>query len=134
MLQAAAPSSCLCVTSWFAMCGPRRSFCSACALSLCVFAARTRRLLVVCEVALCLVLLIGAGLMIRSLWELRKVQPGFDPHNVLTMTVPLPPNRYSSPAGQISFFQDVLTRIRALPGVDSAGVIDSLPLNGGGSI
>src|SRR5437588_12119103 len=95
---------------------------------------RTRRLLVVSEVALCLVLLIGAGLMIRSLWELRKVQPGFDPHNVLTMTVPLPPNRYSSPAGQISFFQDVLTRIRALPGVDSAGVIDSLPLNGGGSI
>ena len=93
----------------------------------------TRRLLVVSEVALSLVLLIGAGLMIRSLWELRKVQPGFDPHNVLTMTVPLPANRYSSPAGQISFFQEVLTRIRALPGVDSAGVIDHLPLNGGGS-
>lgn len=94
----------------------------------------TRRLLVVSEVALSLVLLIGAGLMIRSLWELSKVQPGFDPHNVLTLTVPLPPNRYSSPAGQISFFQDVLRRIRALPRVDSAGVIDSLPLNGGGSI
>jgi putative ABC transport system permease protein len=93
----------------------------------------TRRLLVISEVALSLVLLIGAGLMIRSLWELRKVQPGFDSQNVLTMTVPLPRNRYSSPAGQINFFQDVLARIRALPGIDSAGVIDSLPLSGGGS-
>ena len=93
----------------------------------------TRRLLVVSEVALSLVLLIGAGLMIRSLWELRKVQPGFDPQNVLKMTVPLPANRYSSPAGEVSFFQETLTRIRALPGVDSAGVIDSLPLDGGGS-
>ena len=93
----------------------------------------TRRLLVISEVALSLVLLVGAGLMIRSLWELRKVEPGFDPQNVLTMTVRLPQNRYSSPAGQISFFQDVLRRVRALPGVDSAAVIDSLPLGGGGS-
>ena len=93
----------------------------------------TRRLLVICEVALSLVLLIGAGLMIRSLWELRKVQPGFDPHNVLTLRVPLPANRYSSPAGQINFFQDVLAHIRALPGIDSAAVIDSLPLSDGGS-
>ena len=92
----------------------------------------TRRLLVISEVALSLVLLIGAGLMIRSLWELRKVEPGFDPHNVLTMTVPLPANRYSSPAGQINFFQDVLAHIRALPSIDSAGVIDSLPLSSGG--
>ncbi|HKW64291.1 MAG TPA: ABC transporter permease [Candidatus Acidoferrum sp.] len=93
----------------------------------------TRRLLVVSEVALSLVLLIGAGLMIRTLWELRKVQPGFDSHNVLTMTVPMPRNRFSSPSGEISFFQDALTRVRALPGIESAGVIDSLPLNGGGS-
>ncbi|HEV2193971.1 MAG TPA: ABC transporter permease [Candidatus Acidoferrum sp.] len=93
----------------------------------------TRRLLVVSEVALSLVLLIGAGLMIRSLWELRKVQPGFDSHNVLTMAVPFPRNRFPSPAGEISFFQDALTRVRALPGVESAGVIDDLPLNGGGS-
>lgn len=92
----------------------------------------TRRLLVVSEVALSLVLLIGAGLMIRSLWELRKVQPGFDPHNVLTMTVPLPANRFPSPAGEIHFFEDALNRIRALPGIDSAGVVDTLPLNGEG--
>jgi putative ABC transport system permease protein len=94
---------------------------------------KTRRILVISEVALSLVPLIGAGLMIRSLWELRKVPPGFDPHNVLTMTVPLSANRFLSPAGQINFFHDALTRIRALPGVDSAGVIDNLPLNGGGS-
>ena len=93
----------------------------------------TRRLLVVSEVALSLVLLIGAGLMIRSLWELRKVQPGFDAHNVLTLTVPMPRNRFSSPSGEINFFQEALTRVRALPGVESAGVIDDLPLNGGGS-
>ena len=93
----------------------------------------TRRLLVVSEVALSLVLLIGAGLMIRSLWELRRVQPGFDAHNVLTMTVPMPRNRFSSPSGEINFFQDALTRVRALPGVASVGVIDDLPLNGGGS-
>jgi len=93
----------------------------------------TRRLLVVSEVALSLVLLIGAGLMIRSLWELRKVQPGFDPHSVLTMTVPMPRNRFSSPSGEINFFQDALARVRALPGVDSASVIDNLPLNSGGS-
>jgi putative ABC transport system permease protein len=93
----------------------------------------TRRLLVVSEVALSLVLLIGAGLMIRSLWELSKVQPGFDAHNVLTMTVPLPRNRFPSPAGEIHFFEDALNRIRALPGIESAGVIDDLPLNGGGS-
>jgi putative ABC transport system permease protein len=93
----------------------------------------TRRLLVISEVALSLMLLIGAGLMIRSLWELRKVRPGFDPGNVLTMTVPLPRNRFLSPAGEIGFFQEALTRVRALPSVESAGVIDDLPLNGGGS-
>jgi predicted permease len=95
--------------------------------------SKTRGLLVVSEVALSLILLIGAGLMVRSLWELRSVKPGFDPRNVLTMTVPLPSTKFPSPAGQISFFQEVLQRVRALPGVESAGVIDDLPLGGGGS-
>jgi putative ABC transport system permease protein len=95
--------------------------------------SKTRGLLVVSEVALSLILLIGAGLMVRSLWELRSVKPGFDPRNVLTMTVPLPSTKFPSPAGQISFFQEVLQRVRALPGVESAGVIDNLPLGGGGS-
>jgi len=94
---------------------------------------KTRNLLVVSEVALSLVLLIGAGLMVRTLWELRSVRPGFDASNVLTMSVSISGDRFSTPSGQINFFQEVLERTRALPGVDSAGVIDSLPLSAGGS-
>jgi putative ABC transport system permease protein len=94
---------------------------------------KTRSVLVVCEVALSLVLLIGAGLMLRTLWQLQSVKPGLDPAHVLTMTVPIPANKFSSPAGQINFFQDVLAHVRALPGVESAGVIDALPLSGNGS-
>jgi putative ABC transport system permease protein len=97
---------------------------------------RARGVLVVSEVALSLILLIGAGLLIRSLWLLRSVNPGLDPNNVLTMTVgiPVPSTRFPTPLQQSNFFDDVLQRVRALPGVDSAGVIDSLPLAGGGSI
>jgi putative ABC transport system permease protein len=97
---------------------------------------RTRGILVISEVALSLMLLIGAGLMIRSLWMLRSVDPGLDPRNVLTMTVgiPVPSTRFPTPLQQSNFFNDVLQRVRALPGVESAGVIDALPLAGGGSI
>ena len=92
---------------------------------------RTRRVLVVTEVALSLVLLIGAGLMIRSLWMLRRVDPGFDPHNVLTMFIPLPQTKYVKPVQQLEFFDQLLQRVRALPGVESAGATDALPLMGG---
>jgi predicted permease len=94
---------------------------------------KTRNLLVVCEVALSLVLLIGAGLMMRTLWQLRNVRPGFDSSNVLTLNVAVPRDRFPSPSSQISFFQETLQRVRALPGVEEVGAIDSLPLNGGGS-
>ena len=94
---------------------------------------RTRTLLVVCEVALSLVLLIGAGLMIRTLWQLRDVRPGFDPSNVLTMNVAVPRDYFPTPASEANFFQEVLQRVRALPGVEEAGAVDSLPLDGGGS-
>ena len=94
---------------------------------------KTRNLLVVCEVALSLVLLIGAGLMIRTLWQLRNVQPGFDSSNVLTMGVAVPRGRFSSASGEINFFRDVLQRVKALPGIEEAGAIDDLPLDGGGS-
>jgi putative ABC transport system permease protein len=94
---------------------------------------KTRNLLVVCEVALSLVLLIGAGLMVRTLWELRNVGPGFDSSNVLTMSVAVPRDRFPSPATQVNFFQETLQRVRALPGVEDAGAIDDLPLGGGGS-
>src|SRR3989441_1079219 len=94
---------------------------------------RTRSVLVVSEVALSLVLLTGAGLMIRSLWMLRRVDPGFDPHNVLTMFVPLPRTKYALPVQQLEFYDQLLQRVRALPGVESAGTIDALPISGDGS-
>ncbi len=87
----------------------------------------------VSEVALSLVLLIGAGLMIRTLLLLGSVQPGFDPNNVLTARLTVPGAKFSSPAAQISFYDQVLGRVRATPGVESAGLIDSLPMDDGGS-
>jgi predicted permease len=95
--------------------------------------SKTRGLLVVSEVALSLVLLIGAGLMIRSLLRLSSVQPGFDPNNVLTARLTVPGTKFSSPAAQISFYDQVLRQVRGTPGVESAGLIDSLPIDGGGS-
>lgn len=92
---------------------------------------RTRAALVVCEVALSLMLLAGAGLMIRSLWNLRNTNPGFDPHYALTASLPIPRNKYATPAQEISFWNQLLERVRALPGVESAGAIDDLPFNGG---
>ena len=94
---------------------------------------RTRKILVVSEVALSLMLLVGAGLMIRSLWMLSTVQPGLDSHNVLTMTVVVPRQRFSGPIDEINYFNEILTRVRAVPGVSSAGAIDSLPMSGDGS-
>ena len=95
--------------------------------------SRTRSVLVISEVALSLVLLIGAGLMIRTLARLRNVDPGLDPHNVLTMTFALSSTKYDKPVQQIAFYDQLLQRVRGLPGVASAGAIDSLPLGNGGS-
>ena len=92
---------------------------------------RTRSVLVVCEVALSLVLLAGAGLMIRSLWNLRSTNPGFDARNVLTFSLPIPRTRYKSPTEEINFWNQALARIRALPGVETAAAVDDLPFNGG---
>jgi putative ABC transport system permease protein len=92
---------------------------------------RTRRMLIVCEVALSLLLLVGAGLMIRTLWALRHVDAGFDSHNVLTMRVMLPKTRYATAARITGFFDTALQRIRALPGVQAAAFVDDLPMRGG---
>jgi putative ABC transport system permease protein len=92
---------------------------------------RTRRLLIVCEVALSLVLLMGAAVMLRSLASLRGVDAGFDPRSVLTMNVALPETRYAEPRQTTAFFDAALRRIRSLPGVEAAGAIDDLPLLGG---
>jgi len=94
---------------------------------------RTRSILVVAEVALSLILLVGAGLMIRSFQRLQGVNPGFDSHNVLTMSAMVSRAKFPAPAQQASFFEQVLQRVRALPGVKSAGVIDDIPLDNGGS-
>jgi putative ABC transport system permease protein len=92
---------------------------------------RTRSVLVVSEVALSLVLLVGAGLMIRSMQQLYKVNPGFDPHGVLTLSAQISDKKFPEPRQQEAFFDQVLQRVRALPGVDSAGAIDALPLADG---
>jgi putative ABC transport system permease protein len=92
---------------------------------------RLRNLLVVSEVALSFVLLIGAGLMMRSFVRLRAVNPGFDPHQRLSFMVRLSPERYPDRTSRPNFFKEVLHRVEALPGVESAGGIDGLPFGGG---
>jgi putative ABC transport system permease protein len=93
----------------------------------------TRRLLIVCEVAMSLVLLMGAGVMVQSLLALRQVDSGFDPNNVLTMRVRLVDARYPTAAHRSAFFAAALQRLRALPGVEAAGTIDDLPFAAGSS-
>ena len=93
----------------------------------------TRRLLIVCEVALSLVLLMGAGVMVQSLLALRHVDTGFDPNNVVTMRMRLVEARYPTPGQRSAFFEAALQRIRALPGVEAAGTIDDLPFADGSS-
>ena len=93
----------------------------------------TRKALVISEVALSLVLLIGAGLMIRSFWKLQNVNPGFDTSNTLTMSLALTPLRYSEPHQQLAFLERAIEQIRAVPGVVSVGATTTVPLTGGGS-
>jgi putative ABC transport system permease protein len=96
--------------------------------------SRTRDLLVVSEVALSLMLLIGAGLLIRSLWMLHQVNPGFEAAHVVTMEISVPSNKFTDMQQQIGYFGRVLDRVRILPGVQATGLIDSLPLTDDGSI
>ena len=90
---------------------------------------RIRSTLVVSEVALALVLLIGAGLMIKSFIRLLQVDPGFDRRNTLTMLIALPRQRYSKSEQQRAFFEQLIERVGALPGVEAAGAVNSLPLS-----
>ncbi len=93
----------------------------------------TRKALVISEVALSLVLLIGAGLMIRSFWKLQNVDPGFDTSNALTMSVVLTFTRYPEPHQRLAFVDRAIEQIRAVPGVVSVGTTTRIPLAGGGS-
>ncbi|HEX4168833.1 MAG TPA: ABC transporter permease [Bryobacteraceae bacterium] len=94
---------------------------------------RSLRALIAGEVALSLLLLVGAGLMIRSLEKLRQVKPGIDANHVVTMTISISPGKISSPLMENVFFDRVLAGVRAVPGVRAAATIDSLPLSGDGS-
>ena len=90
----------------------------------------TCRTLVVTEVALAAVLLVSAGLLLRSMQRLLAVDPGFDTSNLITMQVQESGNRYASDAARLQFFHQMLDNIRAIPGVVSAGLTSQLPLNG----
>ena len=92
-----------------------------------------RRALAASEVAISLVLLIGAALAIESLARLTLVRPGFDAHNVLTFAVSLSPQKYDTPAKCTLFFDQALSRLAALPGVEEAATISALPLENSGA-
>jgi putative ABC transport system permease protein len=91
---------------------------------------RLRGMLVVIEIAVSLVLLAGAGLMMRSFWRMQQVDPGFQSANVLTLRLQLPVAKYAQNPQIISFYQSLLERVRALPGVASAGMNSGLPMAG----
>ena len=90
---------------------------------------RLRNTIVVVEIALSLVLLIGAGLLMRSFSWLTQADPGFDRHNVLTMKLNPPRAKYADGAAVASFFQQLVDKIQALPGVKTAAAVQNLPLN-----
>jgi putative ABC transport system permease protein len=91
---------------------------------------RTRNLLVVMETAIAVVLLVGAGLLIRSLIRLQNVHPGFDAENVLTLRIDLSQKKYDKPEKTAAFFSQLETRVAALPGVEAVGMTTELPLSG----
>ena len=91
---------------------------------------RLRSVLVMGEVALALVLLSGAGLLMRSFYRLQSIEPGFDPHGMLTFRTNLPAAKYKGDEPQAAFYRRALERIRALPGVEAAGAAQIFPLAG----
>jgi putative ABC transport system permease protein len=98
-----------------------------------VYSKRHRMLLVISEVAVALLLSIGAGLMVRSYLSVQSISPGFDPEHVLSMRITLPVSKYSAEHQRVSFFQEFLEQVKTLPGVQSAGAVNDLPLTGPGS-
>ncbi|WP_246137312.1 ABC transporter permease [Myxococcus llanfairpwllgwyngyllgogerychwyrndrobwllllantysiliogogogochensis] len=93
---------------------------------------KTRALLIVGETALAVLLLVSAGLLLRSFVHLQRAAPGFEPEGVLTVKIDLPPNRYGfGTAAPEAFFDQLLARLRALPGVEAAGIVAGLPMDGG---
>jgi putative ABC transport system permease protein len=91
---------------------------------------RLRSALVTAELALTLVLLVAAGLLMKNAVRLQRADPGMKPENALVMDVSLPAARYGTPGRKVAFYREVLQRVRALPGVRHAGLINDLPLRG----
>jgi putative ABC transport system permease protein len=91
--------------------------------------AQVKNVLVVCQVAFSLVMLIVAGLLVRSFARLLRVDPGFDAQNVLTMSISLPTVKYAKPDQQVMFFDELLRKLSAVPGVQSASISAALPLS-----
>ena len=91
---------------------------------------RARNALLVTEVALSIVLLVGATLLLRSFANLTEIDPGFNPQNVLAFRVALPQQSYLR-QNRIAFFDRLLDKLQGTPGVHSAGMVQSLPMRGG---
>ena len=92
---------------------------------------RLRSAMVIGEIALAVVLLVGAGLMMKSLLRLLQTNVGFNTENLLTMTVVLPPSKYTDNNARINFNDQLQQRVQSLPGVAGAGTVDILPVNSG---
>jgi len=88
------------------------------------------RLLVSAEIALSVILLVGAGLMVTSMLRLMRQDPGFEPAGVISLEIDLPTNRYAEDESRVQFFDDALRRIRTVPGVSGAAAISHVPLEG----
>jgi putative ABC transport system permease protein len=95
--------------------------------------ARLRSALIVAEMALALMLLVGAGLLMRSFWQLQQVSPGFQPNGVLSLMVSLPGQKYKEPPQRVNFFEQLLPQLKALPGVTSVGTALTIPMSGNNS-
>ena len=95
---------------------------------------RARSLLIVAEVALSVVLLVGAGLLIRSFIALQRVDPGYDGSDVLTFELSMPSGKYPGGAPRRAFFRELRERLAALPGVTTVGLVSQLPLTGSGPL
>ena len=91
---------------------------------------RIHSVLVVCEIALALVVLVCAGLLMRSFSRLRQTDPGLNYHNVLTMAITLPQSRYAEPAQQTRFYEQTIEGVRNLPGITEVAVASDIPLTG----
>jgi putative ABC transport system permease protein len=91
----------------------------------------SRRVLVVSEIALAMVLLVGAGLMIKSFVRILQSNPGFNPQHAMTANVVLPDTKYKEPAQMVSFYRDVAQKISVIPGVTASGMSSMFPMSGG---